>query len=405
MGVSTLLGPWTPFLVAISGRVLVGLWLFCYLEAHVVGVVPPALRSLTWYGSLAFMVLCFVQHFFAVATTGPVPDTAVTHESGQFFADSVSWAVSHMRGWRDAMEDAHIAQVLDASIFPDTALFAVLDGHGGSEVSALASCLLAREVNAFGRELRSEGGGSSLLAALEAALPSVDAKLRAGKLNAGRVLPLSLHPFAGCGSTACVAAVDLVRREVVVANIGDSRAILIRNGKAIALSQDHKPEDKKERFRIQAAGGRVEQMGPCHRIDGTLNLSRAFGDFRLKANASLPPEKQKVIAVPDSTRTPFVGGPQELLVVACDGLFEKLSNQALADFVWPRHKDGMSFEQIGKELLHACCARSHQGMPVGEGTDNETVIIVKLPGAPATPAKTKAESRTATAEADPDAAE
>ncbi|CAK0795509.1 unnamed protein product, partial [Prorocentrum cordatum] len=152
-----------------------------------------------------------------------------------------------MRGWRDAMEDAHIAQVLDASIFP------------GSEVSALASCLLAREVNAFGRELRSEGGGSSLLAALEAALPSVDAKLRAGKLNAGRVLPLSLHPFAGCGSTACVAAVDLVRREVVVANIGDSRAILIRNGKAIALSQDHKPEDKKERFRIQAAGGRVEQ--------------------------------------------------------------------------------------------------------------------------------------------------
>jgi serine/threonine protein phosphatase PrpC len=189
-----------------------------------------------------------------------------------------------------------------------------------------------------------------------------------------------------------VVGVDFNSREVCVSHIGDSRAILVRDGKAIALSQDHKPEDQKERARIRAAGGQVIKVGPCHRVDGTLNLSRAFGDFRLKDNSALPPEKQKVIAVPDSTCTTFKGGSQEILVIACDGLFERCSNQALADLVWARYQDGMPLEQIGKELLHACCARpDHHGMPMGEGTDNETVILVKLPAMKAKACKADAD--------------
>ncbi|CAE8689731.1 unnamed protein product [Polarella glacialis] len=197
----------------------------------------------------------------------------------------------------------------------------------------------------------------------------------------GRIMSGSLHPFAACGSTAVCAAVDFVSREVVVANIGDSRALLIRDGKAVALSEDHKPENPGERSRIRAAGGQVVKMGPCHRVDGNLNLSRALGDFNLKANADLPPEKQKVIAFPDLTRTPFKGGPQELLLVGCDGLFERCSNQDIADIVWPRLKSGMALTRIGTELLHACCARSCRGRPIEEGTDNETVILVQLPAA------------------------
>merc|ERR1712151_827455 len=105
--------------------------------------------------------------------------------------------------------------------------------------------------------------------------------------------------MGSCGSTACVTAVDFAAREVHVANVGDSRAMLIRNGKALALSEDHKPENPMERSRIRAAGGQVVRVGPCHRVDGNLNLSRALGDFHLKANSALPPEEQKVIAFPD----------------------------------------------------------------------------------------------------------
>mgnify|MGYP002633425163 CR=1 FL=1 len=45
------------------------------------------------------------------------------------------------------------------------------------------------------------------------------------------------------------------------------------NNKALAMSEDHKPEDLMERTRIERAGGCV-QMG---RVEGNLAVSRAFG--------------------------------------------------------------------------------------------------------------------------------
>lgn len=54
------------------------------------------------------------------------------------------------------------------------------------------------------------------------------------------------------GTTATVA---LLRDgiELVVASVGDSRAILCRKGKAIKLTTDHTPErkDEKERYHLQ----------------------------------------------------------------------------------------------------------------------------------------------------------
>eukprot|EP00401_Gymnodinium_catenatum_P050606 CAMPEP_0117490568 /NCGR_PEP_ID=MMETSP0784-20121206/17617_1 /TAXON_ID=39447 /ORGANISM="" /LENGTH=395 /DNA_ID=CAMNT_0005285329 /DNA_START=258 /DNA_END=1445 /DNA_ORIENTATION=- len=320
---------------------------------------------------------------------GPTPDLSVVSESGTLRKDT-TWASSAMRGWRDDMEDHHVVTMLDESVLDDTAVFAVFDGHGGKDVSALAASLLVSELSEICRqdkgtnsEVSSKGtdSGQFLQTALKNMLPRLDERILRGYMGLGRMLPFFTHPYATCGSTACVVAVSFTRREVFVANLGDSRAILIRNGKAIALSTDHKPEDPAERTRIRAAGGQVLKMGPCYRVDGTLNLSRALGDFHLKANRKLPPEAQKVVAFPDCTQTPFRGGSEELLVVACDGLFEKCSNQDVADIVWPRVRQGMSLTKVGQELLHACCARGFDGRPVEPGTDNETVLLVKLPPA------------------------
>lgn len=46
-----------------------------------------------------------------------------------------------------------------------------------------------------------------------------------------------------------------------MANSGDSRAVLCRDGTAIDLSLDHKPEDDIERTRIVNAGGFVNEDG------------------------------------------------------------------------------------------------------------------------------------------------
>jgi serine/threonine protein phosphatase PrpC len=55
---------------------------------------------------------------------------------------------------------------------------------------------------------------------------------------------------------------------------GDSRAVLCRAGKAVGLSEDHKPLQERELQRIQRAGGFVTEQG---RVNGNLNLSRSIG--------------------------------------------------------------------------------------------------------------------------------
>lgn len=80
------------------------------------------------------------------------------------------------------------------------------------------------------------------------------------------------QPGYDSGCTACVAVVCGGR--VTVANVGDSRCVVSRDGQALDLSIDHKPEDDPEAARIIRAGGRVTADG---RVNGGLNLSRAIG--------------------------------------------------------------------------------------------------------------------------------
>ena len=49
---------------------------------------------------------------------------------------------------------------------------------------------------------------------------------------------------------------------------------MCRDGKAVEMSFDHKPEDEPEMKRIKNAGGKVTPDG---RVNGGLNLSRAIG--------------------------------------------------------------------------------------------------------------------------------
>ena len=85
------------------------------------------------------------------------------------------------------------------------------------------------------------------------------------------------------GSTACV--VMIVGDRVICSNLGDSRAVLCRNGQAIELSCDHKPDNVDEEARIKANGGFVT----FNRVLGRLAVSRSFGDFAYKnVNTEIP---------------------------------------------------------------------------------------------------------------------
>ncbi|KYF44166.1 protein phosphatase 2C domain-containing protein [Toxoplasma gondii ARI] len=121
---------------------------------------------------------------------------------------------------------------------------------------------------------------------------------------------------------------------VVVANVGDSRAVLLhRDGSFTPLSRDQKPEQDTERLRVEAAGGRVF-FGGVPRVDNMLAVARSFGDFYMKDNPRLPADKQKIIAVPDIRM--FYATPKDYLLLTCDGVFESptMTYKNVADVIY-----------------------------------------------------------------------
>ncbi|KRY14821.1 putative protein phosphatase 2C F42G9.1, partial [Trichinella patagoniensis] len=188
-------------------------------------------------------------------------------------------------------------------------------------------------------------------------------------------------PGIDSGTTACVALV--VNKTLYVANVGDSRCVLCRDGKAIDLSVDHKPEDEIETDRIQKAGGQITNDG---RVNGGLNLSRAIGDHFYKTNSSIPLEEQMISPLPD-VRFHALENTDRFMVIACDGIWKtvvvvvllfrnSLNSQEVVDFVNQRLNADVSEEAIAEQLCDACLAPSTSGD--GTGCDNMTVIVVKF---------------------------
>lgn len=185
----------------------------------------------------------------------------------------------------------------------------------------------------------------------------------------------------GANSVGCTAVCVLLSNdEIVCANAGDSRAVLSRNGTAVELSHDHKPNDERERQRIEAAGGRVEEVVAGsrvhYRINGNLNLSRAIGDLEFKQQPDLGPEVQIVCSTPDIVHMPLTKD-DEFIVLACDGVWDVKTNQEVIDFIRSRLRQGKAIPQILEALLDDCIADNPKETN-GLGGDNMTCIIVKL---------------------------
>ncbi len=108
-------------------------------------------------------------------------------------------------------------------------------------------------------------------------------------------------------STACTCLI--MGDHLLVANIGDSSAVICRGGEAVALSIDQTPNRTDERKQIEDAGGVV--------VEGFSRVSRAFGARLLK---------QYVVADPEIQEYDIQEGV-DFLVLATAGLWNVLSNQ------------------------------------------------------------------------------
>uniref|UniRef100_A0A0D3GHC3 protein-serine/threonine phosphatase n=1 Tax=Oryza barthii TaxID=65489 RepID=A0A0D3GHC3_9ORYZ len=134
------------------------------------------------------------------------------------------------------------------------------------------------------------------------------------KTDADFLQSISSDRYRDDGSTA-VAAI-LIGNRLYVANVGDSRAVALKAGKAVPLSEDHKPNKKDERKRIEDAGG-IVVSDDIWRVDGILAVSRAFGNRLMKRYVKAEPDIQEKV----------VDEGLEYLVLATDGLWDVMRNE------------------------------------------------------------------------------
>ncbi len=346
------------------------------------------------------------------------------------------YGFAEMPGLRIEMEDAichsfpiRLENAVDKNV-TEVGLFGVFDGHGDGGIASqyvadhILQCLIATQ------EWKEYNGETHFLSqALAKACSDIDIDLRA----------MSDSNVRHGGSTGIMALIT--QNEIIVGNVGDSRCILVQKGskddliveapttevelveendnstllekdekvdehpqsqlpekltKVTALSIDHKPNLPEEKIRIEKAGLEViEESFPSGEKEGEMAsiwkiqksardkiaVSRAFGDFDYKANEDLKVDEQAIISVPDFTIHQRDNTNDLFLVLACDGVFDVMSNDEVGQFVakrsnkFSKDKGSLSAEmlpEVGDDLLKHC-------LDLGS-SDNMSVLIVALPG-------------------------
>lgn len=187
---------------------------------------------------------------------------------------------------------------------------------------------------------------------------------------------------------------------VIIANLGDSRAILSKGANyksgrlssAIQLTVDHTASDDNEKKRIKDLGGTIKERGGIERLDGLLAITRSIGDAHLQQFTSrkahvlaMTKDEMKKMCMPDMLHNERVSDEitQNIpcfLVLASDGLWDVVPNEEVINIVvdvlqqeseqnliW-NHED--AFQEAAQRLTHEAYVRG--------STDNIGVCVIAI---------------------------
>lgn len=219
------------------------------------------------------------------------------------------------------MEDYHVAEYRkqDGHVL---GLFAIFDGHLGDRVPSYL------RDNLFNNILEQPNIWEYPERAIKNAYCSTD----------NLILENSIE--LGPGGSTAVTALVVDGKDLWIANLGDSRAVVCERGAANQLTVDHEPDI--ERKRIERQGGFVTNLpGDVPRVNGQLAVARAFGDQSLKALLSSEPD---VRHVPIDSSIEFV-------ILASDGLWKVMKNQEAVDMVKSIKDPQVAAKRLALEAL------------------------------------------------------
>ncbi|KAJ4837133.1 hypothetical protein Tsubulata_047292, partial [Turnera subulata] len=189
------------------------------------------------------------------------------------------------------MEDYVVAENREANGH-ELGLYAIFDGHSGRDVAEYLQSHL------FDNILAEDDFWTNPKHAIKRAYRDTDQEI--------------LDTVAGSrGGSTAVTAILVDKEKLIVPNVGDSRAILSRNGAGKQITVEHEPEKEKEL--VESKGGCVHRaQGNIPRVDGQLAMTRAFGDGKLK---------QHITSEPDLT-IKNIEEDVQFLILASDGVWK-----------------------------------------------------------------------------------
>ncbi|KAL7718027.1 Adenylate cyclase [Entamoeba marina] len=216
-------------------------------------------------------------------------------------------------------------------------LFCVFDGHGGMDTSRLCAQMLPTILSQ--KLTNSTASNSPLESIIKTTFSDLNTDvIKKQFIDGTAALIVLITPQAYC-----------------VANAGDSRALLVRQRTTEVLSHDHKPTELTEFKRIRNERGFVDQNG---RLNGMVAISRSIGDIDCQPSLTCEPE---ILFFEKKATDCF-------LVLACDGIWDVLSNDEVCQIV--RERSDFKPEQIACYIRDLAYARNTG--------DNISCIVVDL---------------------------
>ncbi|WVZ20055.1 hypothetical protein V8G54_007377, partial [Vigna mungo] len=271
--------------------------------------------------------MSFLNSILSAPTQVQNSQDAIVSGGGLSHNGKFSYGYASSPGKRSSMEDFYDTRI-DGVNGEVVGLFGVFDGHGGARAAEYV------KKNLFSNLISHPKFISDTKSAISDAYNHTDSEFLKSEKNQNK----------DAGSTASTAI--LVGDRLLVANVGDSRAVICRGGNAIAVSRDHKPDQTDERQRIEEAGGFVMWAGTW-RVGGVLAVSRAFGDRLLKQYVVADPEIQEE----------KVDKSLEFLILASDGLWDVVSNEEAVTMIKPID----DAEEAAKRLMQEAYGRGNHG--------------------------------------------
>lgn len=272
-------------------------------------------------------------------------------------------------GQRDKMEDAHF-WVQDLRVSPDIPIsyFGVFDGHGGPRCANYLKKHLHYELaRTFTRNrlFESKNFNKTLIDSIFETYQKVD-------LDYKKEFPKQ------CAQVGSTAVVILIIGDILVSvNLGDARAVLCREGKAVDLSIDYKASRKDEQERIKSQGGYIV----FGRVLGRLAVTRAFGDFECKQIKIKDEATQEtslrnfVLNEPEIRITYLNKETDDFLLLASDGLFDRFTSKDCVQLAREKFATMNMMEQDPRKVAEFLVKESTSARI---NSDNTTVLVVAL---------------------------